>query len=294
MTDEMHTIKNKKFQVSVKKKGAELCSFRSLSNSIEYIWTAEPNVWASHAPNLFPIIGCLKEDAFLYKGKEYACPKHGFIRNNDNVLLLDETESSLTFGLIYTEETLKIYPFQFEFQIKYLLEDNKLTVEHTITNHGNDTMLFSLGGHPGFNCPIHKEEQYSDYYLEFEKPETAPTWHVLESGLIGNETRPVFDESNKINLHPYLFNKDALVFKNLNSSKVTLKSKRSGQVLSMEFKDFPYLGIWAKPNANYVCIEPWLGIADSVDSNRNFEDKEGILSLESNKKFIASYNIEIL
>lgn len=112
--------------------------------------------------------------------------------------------------------------------------------------------------------------------------------------MIGNETRTVFDESNKINLHPHLFDKDALVFKNLNSSKVNLKSKRSGQVLSMEFKDFPYLGIWAKPNANYVCIEPWLGIADSVDSNRNFEDKEGILSLESNKKFIASYTIEIV
>ncbi|RLD73638.1 MAG: aldose 1-epimerase family protein, partial [Bacteroidetes bacterium] len=198
------------------------------------------------------------------------------------------------FGLKYNKDTLKIYPFQFEFQIKYHLEDNKLTVEHTIINHGNDTMLFSLGGHPGFNCPIFKDEQYSDYYLEFEKPETAPTWNVLENGLIGNETQPIFDEPNKINLHPHLFDKDALVFKNLNSSKVTLKSKRFDHVLSMDFKDFPYLGIWAKPNANYVCIEPWLGIADSIDSNRNFEDKEGILSLESNKKFIASYNIEIL
>ena len=290
----MYTIKNNNFQVSIKKKGAELSSFKSLSTNIEYIWAAEPKVWASHAPNLFPIIGCLKENAFLYQGKEYDCPKHGFIRNNDDILLVEKTDISLTFGLKYSKDTLKIYPFQFEFQIKYLLNANKLTVEHTIINHGDNTMLFSLGGHPGFTCPVYPDEQYSDYYLEFEKPETAPTWHVLESGLIGRGTSPVFNNPNRINLHPHLFQKDALVFKNLNSSRVTIKSKKAGSVLSIEFADFPYLGIWAKPNANYVCIEPWLGIADSVDSNRNFKDKEGILSLEPNKKFIASYSIEIL
>jgi len=289
----MYTIKNKKFQVSVKKTGAELCSFKSLSKKIEYVWIAEPEVWSSHAPNLFPIIGCLKEDAFLYQGKEYTCPKHGFIRNNDNILLLNETENSLTFGLKYDKDTLKIYPFQYEFQIKYTLESNKLTVKHTIINHGNDVMLFSLGGHPGFNCPISDNELYTDYYLEFEKSETAPSWYVLENGLIGKETRSVFDKPNRINLHSKIFDKDALVFKNLNSSKVTLKSKKYGKVLSVEFKDFPYLGVWAKPNANFVCIEPWLGIADSIDSNRNFEDKEGVISLGRKSNFIASYSIII-
>ena len=290
----VHTIKNKNFQVSVKKKGAELCSFKSLTSNIEYIWTADPKVWASHAPNLFPIIGCLKEDSFLYKGKEYACPKHGFIRNNDNVSLLSKTKTSLAFGLKYSEDTLNLYPFQFEFQIKYTLDGDKLIIEHTIMNHGDDTMLFSLGGHPGFNCPIHQEEQYSDHYLEFEKPETAPTWNVLENGLIGKETQAVFDEPNIIKLHPQIFDKDALVLKNLNSSKVTLKSKISGGILSIEFKDFPYLGIWAKPKANYVCIEPWLGIADSIDSNRNFEDKEGVVKLKPKSNFIASHSVTIL
>ena len=154
-------------------------------------------------------------------------------------------------------------------------------------------VILSLGGHPGFNCPIHKEEEYSDYYLEFDKPETAPAWEVLENGLIGMETRPAFDEPTKIKLHPQIFNKDALVFKNLNSSKVSLKSKRSNQVISMQFDDFPYLGIWAIPNAPYVCIEPWLGIADSEDSNRDLTEKEGILSLESKKIFMASYSITI-
>jgi len=290
---DQYTIKNKNFQVAIKKAGAELCSFKSLASDLEYIWKADPVIWEGHAPNLFPIIGCLKEGSFLYQGIEYACPKHGFIRKNKNISLLEKSENSLTLGLKYNADTLNVYPFQFEFQIKFTLEGNKLMVTHKVINHGNDTMLFSLGGHPGFTCPLHENEIYSDYYLEFEKPETAPTWEVLESGLIGRETRPAFDEPTKIKLHPQIFNKDALVFKNLNSSKVSLKSKRSKQVISMQFDDFSYLGIWAKPNAPYVCIEPWLGIADNEDSNRDFTQKEGILRLESKEFFRASYSISI-
>lgn len=288
-----YTIENAKFQVVIKGKGAELCSFKSIQSSREYIWKADPDVWASHAPNLFPIIGCLKDDSFLYKGIEYACPKHGFLRKNDAITLVEQTVNSLTFGLKYDSESLKVYPFKFEFQIKYTLNENKLEVAHQIINHGDDTMLFSLGGHPGFTCPLNEDEHYSDYYLEFNNAETAETWRVLESGLIGADTTPVFDTPTVINLHPQLFKNDALVFKNLNSSKVSLKSKKSNQVLSMEFEDFPYLGIWAKPNAPYVCIEPWLGIADSFDSDRNFENKEGLVYLESNKEFEASYTILI-
>lgn len=290
----MHQIiKNNLFQVTVKNVGAELCSFKSMSSGIEYIWQADPEVWSGHAPNLFPIIGSLKENSFLYEGKEYACPKHGFIRNNANVLLLDITENSLTYGLKYSEETLQVYPFKFEYQIKYILDRNKLKVQHNITNHGDITMLFSLGGHPGFTCPWIEDEKYSDYYLEFNKPETAESWQVVENGLIGENTQPVFNEPTKINLHPLIFEKDAIVLKNINSSKVALKSKKSNHSISMELNDFPYLGIWAKPNAPYVCIEPWLGIADSVDSDRQFINKEGLIKLDAKKEFTASYSIII-
>lgn len=289
----MHTIKNKFLQVSVKETGAELCSIKSVKSGKEYVWQANPEVWSSHAPNLFPVIGCLKNGGFLYKGKEYKCPKHGFVRNNKNVKQVERTENSLTFRLIYSEESLKIYPFKFEFNIKYILEENKVMVEHTIVNHGNEPMLFSLGGHPGFNCPINADETYNDYYLEFEEPETAETWRVQKDGLIGKDTLPVFDEPKIINLHPHIFEEDALIFKNLNSKKVSLKSRKSKQVLSMIFNDFPYLGIWAKPMADYVCIEPWIGIADSVDSDRNFETKEGMVLLGSKQSTKATYTILI-
>jgi galactose mutarotase-like enzyme len=188
---------------------------------------------------------------------------------------------------------LKIYPFKFEFNIKYALEENKLNVEHTIVNMGDKPMLFSLGGHPGFNCPVNADESYSDYFLEFQEAETAETWRVQKDGLIGKETVPVFDEPKIINLHSHLFDEDALIFKNLNSKKVSLKSRKSKQVLSMIFNDFPYLGIWAKPMADYVCIEPWIGIADSVDTDRNFENKEGMVLLGSKQSTTAVYTILI-
>ena len=213
----MHSIKNNILQVSVKEIGAELCSIKSLRSDREYIWNGNPDVWAAHAPNLFPVIGCLKDDGFLYQGREYKCPKHGFVRNNDKVSLVEKTANSLTFLLKYDEESLKIYPFKFEFNIKYSLEGNKLHVKHKVINYGDVDMLFSLGGHPGFTCPINDGEKYDDYYLEFEKPETARSWCVLKNGLIGKETIPVFDEPTIIKLHPHLFDNDALVFKNLNS-----------------------------------------------------------------------------
>ncbi len=289
----MVEIKNKQFEVSVEEVGAELCSIKSLISGKEYIWQADPDVWAAHAPNLFPIIGSLKGDAFIYKGQEYACPKHGFFRKNDKVSLIEKTETSLNFGLSYSDETLKVYPFKFEFRIKYTLEVNTLRVEHTAMNLGDEDMLFSVGRHPAFTCPLNDGESYDDYYLEFEKAETAQTWHVQKDGLIGLKPRPFFDESNRINLHPHLFDDDALVFKNLNSSQVSLKSHKSAQVLSVLFNDFPNLGIWAKPNADYVCLEPWIGIADSVDSDRNFETKEGLRKLAAGTDFSATYSITI-
>ncbi len=289
----MQTIKNNFLQISVKETGAELCSIKSIKSNKEYVWDGNPDVWAAHAPNLFPIIGCLKGDGFLHRGQEYNCPKHGFFRKNNNVALVEKTADSLAFGLKYSKESLKIYPFKFEITISYILEENKLLVEHKVVNHGDEEMLFSQGGHPGFRCPVNEGESYDDYYLEFEKPETGPTWRVLKNGLIDKEPIPFFDNTAILNLHPHLFDDDALVFKNLNSSRVSLKSNKSQQVLTMSFEDFPNLGIWAKPNANFICIEPWIGIADSVDSDRNFETKEGLIKLPANEQFSATYSITI-
>ncbi|NIJ54267.1 aldose 1-epimerase family protein [Dyadobacter arcticus] len=288
-----YSIANEHLKITVQETGAELCQIQSTVTGKDYLWNANPKVWASYAPVLFPVIGAIKNGFVSYKGQEYAVPRHGMVRNNANVKLVSQTNSSLTFGLKYSEETLAVYPFKFEFLITYSLEGSHVIVQHKVINHGSDEMLFSLGGHPAFKCPLHEGETYEDYYLEFEAVENDSTWLLEKNGLVSNETRPVLEHTNVLHLNSHLFDHDALIFKHLISNQVSLRSTKSGQVITLHFEDFPYLGIWAKPNAHFICIEPWLGIADSADSDQNFENKEGILTLAPAAHFHANYTIEI-
>ncbi|GAA4900284.1 aldose 1-epimerase family protein [Flaviramulus aquimarinus] len=290
----MYTLKNDKLEISIKKTGAELCKITAVKTKTDFMWHADPTIWGSYAPNLFPIIGALKEDTYTFDNEAYELPKHGFVRHNDNVVLHEQTENSLTFKLAYNESLLNIYPFKFEFFMTYTLTDNTIEVCHTIKNIDTKTMYFSVGGHPAFKCPVYDNENYEDYFLEFEHKENSKRHLInMDNGLISSKTEPVFNNANKLPLTHDLFNEDALVFKDIKSRKITLKSSEHDSILSVHYDGFPYLGIWAKPNGNYVCIEPWLGIADSEATNQNLKDKEGILSLDANKSFKATYSIEI-
>jgi galactose mutarotase-like enzyme len=288
-----YAIENDHLKITVKQTGAELCQIQSTVTGKDFMWNADPNVWSSYAPVLFPVIGAIKNGFVKYNGQEYAVPRHGIVRNNSNVVLVSQSTDSLTFGLTYSDETLAIYPFRFEFQITYKLEGNKVVVSHHVINHGSDEMLFSLGAHPAFKCPLHDDETYEDYYLEFEAVENDATWLLEKDGLVGKQTKPILEHTNVMHLNAHLFDNDALIFKHLISKQVSLRSTKSGQVITVQYEDFPYLGIWAKPNGHFVCIEPWLGIADSADSDQNFETKEGILKLGAGQTFEAAFTIVI-
>ncbi|MFI1743421.1 aldose 1-epimerase family protein [Thalassobellus sediminis] len=290
----MYTLQNEKLKITVKKIGAELCKITSTKHHTEFMWNANPDVWSSYAPNLFPIIGALKNNTYFFEDKAYSLPKHGMVRNNDHITLHEQTENSLTFKLIYSEATLKIYPFKFEFYITYTLTDTTIKITHTIKNVDNKPMYFSVGGHPAFKCPVYDDENYDDYVLEFEHHENSETHLInMENGLISPKTKPVFSNTNLLPLKHDLFNADALIFKDLKSRKVILKSNKHGNILSFTYNDFNYLGIWAKPEGDYVCIEPWLGIADNETTNQDLKTKEGILKLAAHETFNASYSIEI-
>jgi len=290
----MFTLENNKLKIAIKKVGAELCKITATKTGKDFMWNANPNIWNSYAPNLFPVIGGLKNGSYLYDNKTYKMDKHGFVRANPDVLLEQQTKDSLTFKLSSNPSLYQIYPFKFEFYISYLLKDNSIDISYSVKNCDSKTMYFSVGGHPAFKCPVYDNEKYSDYTLEFESDETAQTHLInMENGLISAETKAVFNNSNQINLSYDLFDKDALVFKDLISKKITLHSKNHGDILSVSYHDFPYLGIWAKPNADYVCIEPWLGIADPENTNQELKTKEGIIALEAESVFKATYTIEI-
>lgn len=289
----MHTISNSSLQISVNSTGAELCSLTSLANGREYMWNADPAFWVNHAPVLFPIVGGLKDGTYFHEESAYSLPKHGFIRYNDQVSLVEQTANSLTFGLKYDEKSLLIYPFKFEFFITFSLDGNVLTISHKVLNHGTTDMLFSLGGHPAFKCPLHEGEVYSDYYLEFEQAELARTWDLNSKGEIAAEGRVVLDNSPILPLTDHLFDHDALIFKSLKSRTVHLKSHKSSQVLTMRYGGWSYFGIWAKPGAPFVCLEPWLGIADSAAHDQQLAHKEAIQTLAAGNTFEAAYSVEI-
>jgi len=290
----MYVLENSKLKISVKKEGAELCKITAVKNAKEFMWDADPNIWKAYAPNLFPIIGALKNGTYHYNDAAYQMNKHGFVRGNTDIVLEEQSSNSLSFKLTTNTSLYKSYPFKFEFYITYRLKDSNLEISYSVKNCDTKTMYFSVGGHPAFKCPVYDNENYEDYSLEFETIETAKTHLInLENGLIRPKTKPVFNGGKHIDLNYGLFNNDALVFKDLVSKKVTLKSKTYGAILSVSFKDFPFLGIWAKPNADYVCIEPWLGIADPENTNQDLTTKEGIIALEANASFKATYSINI-
>jgi len=288
-----HSISNSHLQVKVLSKGAEISSIKSQKTDTEYMWDANPNIWSSHAPVLFPAIGSFKNNECTIDGNIYKIPKHGFIRNNEAMVLKNSTSDKLNFQLNYSEESLHIYPFKFRFNITFQLQNNKLIISHLVTNLDSKEMFFSLGAHPGFKCPINEGEKYEDYYLEFEKKENAATTLLSSNGLISDQTRQILTDTNILPLNTDLFNDDALIFKELKSRKVSLKSRKSNQVITVRYHDFPYLGIWAKPNAPFVCIEPWLGIGDHENSDGDFLKKDGIISLSEGQVFTAQYSIEI-
>lgn len=290
----MFVLENSLLKIAIAPVGAELQNISAIKNNLEFMWDGNPEVWSGRAPNLFPIVGELKEGAFIYDDQMYHLPRHGFARRSDAFTVVNQSENSLSFKLTSSEDTLRHYPFKFEFLVTYTLLQNQISITYTIKNTDVKPIYFSVGGHPAFKCPVYPNEHYDDYSLQFEHPEHAPT-HLLNvnTGLFTSQTEAVFQTPGTLPLHAHLFDKDALVFKHLISNKVTLKSKTHGDILTFRFDDFPYLGVWAKPNGQFVCIEPWVGLADNEDSDQVFKHKEGIVRLDINKIFEATYSIEI-
>lgn len=287
-----YSIENSELSVQITQVGAEICSLKSKNNGKEYMWQGNPEIWGSHAPVLFPIVGGLKNDAFHYKNQAYQLPRHGFIRRNKDLKAFSHSAHQLVLELTSSEKIKKIYPFDFKFQISFELLSNQLKIRHEIFNIGNEAMYFSLGAHPAFNCPLEKDKNYEDYHLEFDQLETLKTWNLDGNGQIKEEGKNILNQSKQLALHSHLFDQDALIFKSLKSRKVSL-CEGNHELIRVKFDDFSSLGLWAKPQAPFICIEPWLGYADASESNQQLIEKEGILSLEAEKTFQASYSIEI-
>lgn len=288
----MQTLKNQSLSIQINPKGAELTSIFNNEKQTEYMWNADFTFWGKSSPVLFPIVGALKENTYRFEGQEYTLPRHGFARDREFVVeKLDE--SNATFLLTHDENTLKVYPFKFEFRLIYTLENNTLKVMYSVKNIGKNKMYFSVGGHPAFAVPFSENTNYEDYYLKFDKTETFKRWGLTPEGLIETQPSNFLIDTNRLNLTKELFYDDAIVFKNLESTSVILKSDKTNHQLKFDFEGFPYLGIWAAKDANFVCIEPWCGIADSANHNQELTEKEGIIELGLGEIFERYWRVTI-
>jgi len=288
----MAIIENEFLKASIDAKGAQLSSLINKATGTELMWQAG-EAWPWHSPTLFPVIGSLINNQIIVNGKAYEITqRHGFARNAE-FLVLDTNSDHVKFSLPYSDKTLAIYPFKFDFQVIYDLIDNALRVTFKIINLDSHTIHFSVGAHPAFNIPFNKGEQYEDYYLEFETEEPLVEHLLSADGFLSGETRPVKTEGKNLQLTRELFINDALIFKHLKSRQITIRSHKHDESVSVQFPHFNYLGIWAKTGSDFVCIEPWLGHADVAGPPVEFKNKEGVQHLEHGHVFEACYYISI-
>lgn len=284
------TLENDYLKIAVKSKGAELCSVVRKDSQMEYMWSGDPAVWGKTSPILFPIVGTIKDDTYSYGNERYKLSRHGFARDAEFEIVKQEKQEAV-FLLKNSADSFKIYPFAFELFIKYLVESDELKVSYEVRNAGTNIMYFSLGAHPAFKVPLTEATVYKDYFLEFNSIEDAGRWPINKEGLIAKVSLPFFNNSSRIDLSHELFEKDALVFKDIHSHKVSLKTDRDTHGLDFYFNGFSYLGLWAAKGGDFVCIEPWCGIADSVDHNQQFTEKEGVQTLPANDGWVREWKI---
>lgn len=288
----MITIENDFLRVSIRNKGGEITSLFNKVSGVEHLWQGDVNIWPWHSPNLFPVVGQQIDNELLINGKSYPMKRHGFIRESE-LLTVESDEISARFSLPYSDHTLESYPYKFDYEIHYDLIDNALRVTYKVINHQREAIYFSVGGHPGFNVPFHTGESFEDYYLEFELEEKLSKSLLKPEGLFTGETEPVKLDGKKLHLKADMFKDDAFVFKNIRSREVCIKSDKHDQAVSVEFPHFNYLGIWNKPGADFLCIEPWLGCADTVGKHVDISKKEAIQELKYGHVFEAAFFISI-
>ncbi len=281
------TLSNSILTIAINSKGAELISIQNNLTKREYIWEGNPEYWGKHSPILFPVVGTLKNNAYQLNGQNYTLPRHGFARDCEFEIISQEAHK-IIFSLQENTASLAVYPFAFELQVSYALIENELVVGYLIRNKSQSTMPFSIGGHPAFAL----KNAFTDYSLLFEKEENLISY-PLENDLISDKTAIVQLQQNELPLRYSLFEKDALVFKSMASKQIQLL-ENNVPILHFKYPDFPHFGIWTKVGAPFICLEPWLGYADTVAANGNLMEKEGITLLEANSEKEISFSVEII
>lgn len=285
-------IRNDKLEISVRRLGAELTSLRTTDDNTEFLWQGDARYWKGQSTILFPIIGRLPDGMFELDGKLYEMEAHGFARDSE-FELVESRPDMLVYRISWSDETLRQYPYKFEFHVKYKIEGNILRHRFMVENHDDRTILFSVGGHPGFNCPLYKNEKMEDYRFVFEKHEKLQR-RIKREKLLSGKREWFLNDEKEIGISHSLFYNGAVILDGVRSNWLEIRNSRNSRIIKVGFKGFPYLGIWSTQNdAPFVCIEPWFGIDSSEGDSLDITKKEGLQRLMPGACFECEYSIII-
>ena len=291
----LYTIENDTLRVQVNDLGAELWSVQTKTDNCEYLWQGDATYWSGRAINLFPICGRLFEGKYTYNGETYEMRLHGFLRNS-TTRVSAQTATAVSFELTENAETLAQYPFRFRITVTYSLEGN--TVHHTFRVENTDsenTLIFAVGGHPGFNVPLTEGESFEDYYVEFDSDKQPQLVEMSDTCFDTGHRRPFpMEEGNRLSLRHDLFNIDA-IFLTYMSDGITLRSKKSDKFVHLYYPDMNALGLWHKPrtDAPYICIEPWYSVPSYDGEVDDLEQKQLMVHLAPDCVYENTYNITV-
>lgn len=291
-----YLLENDRVAVRFDTRGGEIVSIKD-HDGLEYLWQGDPAYWTGHAPVMFPICGSLRnKTASIGNGMTCNMERHGLVRKRE-FLYQGQTKDSITFSISSDDELKSRYPYSFELQITYTLKGNTITVSYKVLNHDSEPMPYFIGGHPGFNCPLQKGEQFEDYAVEFEKAETADCPESIPAtGLVNVDNRlSVLKNEAVLPLKHSYFNIDALIFDNLKSRSAKLINHKTGRGVRLDFTDFPYFILWSSSNNGpFIAMEPWSGISTCNDESDIFEEKRGVSILPPHQWEVHSFDITIL
>ena len=272
------SIQSTGLSVDIDPFGAQLFALRDAQGQ-DLLWNGDPAVWAGRAPILFPIVGMLNRGQYRLNGRTYGLPKHGFARHSLFVVA-ERSPSSATFRLCWSEETLAVYPFRFELNVQFSVEQATLRLSATVRNLEAETdMPFSFGFHPALRWPLPYGRLRADHVIIFDQPEPAPVRRIDQNGLVTPDAYPSPVAVRALRLRDELFIEDALIFDQIRSRRLRYGAE-TGPCLTIGFPDTERLGLWTKPGADFICIEPWHGWADLEGFQGDIWSKSGILTLD--------------
>jgi galactose mutarotase-like enzyme len=284
------SIRSDNLAAEIDPQGAQLSTLKE--GTLDLLWDGNPALWTGRAPILFPIVGALAGGSYRLGTETYRLSRHGFARGKA-FSIVNTTPSSAFFRLSADDATLQVYPFRFELDVQFAIDGATLSVTTTVRNKGNEDMPASVGYHPGFRWPLPYGQPRASHFIEFEADEPESVRRIGTDGLLTPTPQPTPVAGRRLVLVDSLFEDDVLIFDRLNSRSVTYGSE-GGPRIRVRFPDAPYLGVWTKPGAPFICIEPWHGITDPQGFTGDFKDKPGVFVLAAGESLSTTMGISLL